>query len=48
MDDFEMDCGYAKKRITLRHSPDMKMVYLVYDHTGKLKLVRLLIKFKFT
>jgi len=39
-----VDYRYAKKRITLRHSSDMKVVYLVDDHTGELEPIRLLNK----
>jgi hypothetical protein len=41
---YEVDYKFAKQRITLRHLPDMKEVYLVDKATGALEPIKLLNK----
>lgn len=41
--EYEVDCHFAKQRITLRYSPDMRDIFVV-EHDGSLTLIRLLNK----
>lgn len=41
--EYEVDCRFAKQRITLRYSPDMKDIFVV-EHDGSLTPIRLLNK----
>lgn len=41
--EYEVDCRFAKQRVTLRYSPDMKDIF-VLEHDGSLAPIRLLNK----
>ena len=41
--EYEVDCRFAKQRITLRYSPDMKDIFVV-EHDGSLTPIRILNK----
>jgi hypothetical protein len=41
--EYEVDCRYAKQKLRIRYSPDMKEVYIV-EQDGTLTPVRLLNK----